>query len=280
MKKLVALLLLPFLLFSCKKDDTQVALTVQVTNVDQPSDKSAISEVSEIHTVTLLFFRQDNHNLVCEEHQSRADFTGDDAANFGVFNVELSVGAYDMVVLGYRHDSPVTVNAYNSVTFPYTHMVYSTKQSVSVTASGTSTISATLSRITSQFRIITTDQIPAGVESVRISFSKGGTTLNPMTDLATTDAGCATTISGFSARVGENPSVNSNLLLYADEQTMDVLVEVLDASNNVVISHNFENLPFKRNRRTYVTGPLYHQGSASNFDVNTSWIDEYNGGTF
>ena len=61
----------------------------------------------------------------------------------------------------------------------------------------------------------------------------------------------------------------------AGEQTMNVTIETLDSDGNTIYSKTVENVPFKRNRRTKLTGAKYGASvEAGSFQVNTTWLDE------
>lgn len=64
------------------------------------------------------------------------------------------------------------------------------------------------------------------------------------------------------------------MFLCTDEQTMNVTIETLDPDGNTIYSKTVENVPFKRNRVTKLTGAMYTNPgvSASGFQVNTEWL--------
>ena len=57
---------------------------------------------------------------------------------------------------------------------------------------------------------------------------------------------------------------------------MNVTIETLDESDNVLFSKVVENVPFKRNRITRLTGAMYEFGAAVGaFSLETDWSDPY-----
>ena len=55
---------------------------------------------------------------------------------------------------------------------------------------------------------------------------------------------------------------------------MDITIEALDASNNVLFTKVVPNVPLKRNRVTTLTGQVFTAGtSAASFKVETDWIE-------
>ena len=64
--------------------------------------------------------------------------------------------------------------------------------------------------------------------------------------------------------------------LNTDEQEIDVTIETLDSDENVLFSKTVTNVPFKRNRKTILTGAMYtNSGVDGAFQVETAWLDEY-----
>lgn len=105
-----------------------------------------------------------------------------------------------------------------------------------------------------------------------MTFSADGKAFNPTTGLATLNTGSVSVV-GISALAG-NPSTSIGyVFLTSDEQTMNVTIETLDADGNTISTKTVTNVPFKRNRRTKLSGPLYSaNASASSFQLNTEWI--------
>ena len=57
---------------------------------------------------------------------------------------------------------------------------------------------------------------------------------------------------------------------------MTVTIDVLDADGNSISQKVVNNVPFKRNRCTKLTGSFYTTGGDGSFSVNTAWLDDYN----
>ena len=65
--------------------------------------------------------------------------------------------------------------------------------------------------------------------------------------------------------------------LNTDEQDIDVTIETLDADGNTLFSKTIEDVPFKRNRVTKLTGAMYtNSGVDGAFQIETAWLDDYN----
>ncbi len=200
---------------------------------------------------------------------------------FGEFECDLTIGTYTLVAVAYAHSdgdeffltSP-TVAGYTS---ERPRETFCATQSVTVTGASSLDLSVTLSRISSMLQIVSTDGRPAEATKIRTTYAKGGKGFNPTTGLSTTDNGFAQTNNPSSA-AGQTVRVTSFPFLYTDEETMTVTIQALDANNNVLITKTVNNVPFKRNRKTILTGAVYTPGGSSvGFQLDTAWATTHNG---
>ena len=149
-------------------------------------------------------------------------------------------------------------------------------QSVTVTSATPLDLDVTLNRISSWLKIISTDGRPASATKIKTTFAKGGKSFDPSTGLATVDTGFWQT-NNPSTAVGATIEVNAVPLLYTDEESMNITIEVLDADENVIGTKVVNNVPFKRNRVTKLTGAVFTAGtSGAGFKLETTWLSDYN----
>ena len=229
-----------------------------------------LSEYSGINAITLAFYRGTTE--VYKSTQASTD-TG-----FGNFTLSLPMGSYTMVALAYYNSdaSPLeltspTVAAFTGVR---AYETFAVTQEVVISNTNAVDISATLDRIVTQLKVVSTDGKTADVSNVRMTFSAGGKDFNPSTGLTITNTGFANTV-GNSAAVGATSTSLNFLFLATDEQDIDVTIETLDADGNTLFSKTVNNVPFKRNRITKLTGAMYtNAGLAGTFQVETAWITE------
>jgi hypothetical protein len=236
----------------------------------------SVGEYAGIKALTLAFYRAgDDHEMVKMTH-----FKSDPSAytTFGEFSTSLPLGSYTMVVLGYgqgNSNQEITLTSPTSAsygegavreTFAYT-------QSVNITNSAAVELSATLVRVISALAVRSTDNRPAEVTHLRITYSAGGKSFSPSSGLATSNTGFVDLIA-FGSAAGESTYSGSFLFLDTDEQTMDVTIETLDgADGNVLFSRTFADVPFKRNRQTTFRGKVYtNSAEAGSFQVEEGWI--------
>ena len=286
-KKLYLLAAAGLVAWSCslvKEDRTDCPFTAPV-NVhlagfsyiqdDLPDTKAqALSQYNGVKVLTLAFYNPDGTEIF-KSTQNR-----ETAQNFGEFTTSLPLGSYTMVALGYVLYDDDAVSLTSPTEAEYTvgcvRETFAVTQAVNVTSTEALNLSATLNRIITCLQVVSTDGKTANVNKVRMTFSAGGKAFNPTTGLATVNTGSVSTV-GVSAAVG-NPSTSTGyVFLQTDEQSMNVTIETLDANGQPIFSQTVNNVPFKRNRRTILTGALYSaSASASSFQLNTTWDDDYN----
>lgn len=196
-------------------------------------------------------------------------------STFGEFACNLPAGTFTMVVIGrdwsegdeFSLTSP-TVAAYTSERVRET---FCASQSVTVTNSTPLDLSVTLSRIVAQLNILSTDTRPEGISKIRTTYAAGSRSFNPTTGLAIGNAGFSLTNTPSTA-VGQAINVLNFAFLSTDEQTMDITLEVLGNSDEVLITKVIRNVPLKRNRKTILSGPVFSPStSAISFMVETAW---------
>ena len=263
-------------------DETLVPVCVHVNDFsvsqqDLPVTRAntAVTAYAGIKGMTLAFYKTDG-TLQYSASQQRATMPG--GKTFGEFSLSLPMGSYTMVVLAYGSNFPMTLNSMAEAVFDTQEArvreTFIAKQTVDVTTNSARDLTATLSRVISKLQLNSSDGRIADVKNVRMTFSAGGQAVNPLTGFATTNAGFSNTVS-VSADPGTTSSSVSYLFLATDEQTMNVTIETLDADGNPLFSQTVNDVPFKRNRLTQLTGKMYTAGvTAGSFEVSDEWLDD------
>lgn len=287
--KLISLALLALIAASCSiKEDRSLCIapvTVHlnrftVSQQDYPDTRTTqdLADYNGVNAITLAFYLADGTEQY-KSTQLKSD--GTTYSTFGEFSLSLPMGSYTMVAVAYttKEESPFTLTSPVSASYTGAHAyeTFVTTQAVDINSTDAVDIGATLSRIISQLKVVSTDGKTANVTNVRMTFSAGGRSFNPTTGLATSNAGFENTV-GNSAEVGAHSTSSTVFFLATDEQTMDVTIETLDADGNTLFSKTVNDVPFKRNRITCLTGAMYtNTGIGGSFLVSTDWLTQYNG---
>ena len=237
---------------------------------------TAVGSYSGVSFLTLAFYASNGTELY-KHTQEKGNL--EQGETFGEFSTTLPIGSYTMVVLGYvlYDDDALTLTSPTQAewTVNAPRETFAATQAVNVTNTTALNLTATLDRIVSQLKVISTDNRTANVEKIRMTFAAGGKQFSPTTGLATVNTGSVSTVSAGVA-VGERSGSIGYVFLATDEQTMDVTIEMLDAQGNTIFSKTVENVPFQRNRKTKLTGAIYSASAAAgSFQVNTEWLADY-----
>ena len=237
---------------------------------------TAVGSYSGVSFLTLAFYAS-NGTEVYKHTQEKGNL--EQGETFGEFSTPLPIGSYTMVVLGYvlYDDDALTLTSATQAEYTVgsPRETFAATQEVNVTNTTALNLTATLDRIVSQLKVISTDNRTANVEKIRMTFSAGGKQFSPTTGLATVNTGSVSTVS-TGVEVGERSGSIGYVFLATDEQTMDVTIETLDAQGNTIFSKTVENVPFQRNRKTKLTGAIYSASAAAgSFQVNTEWLADY-----
>ena len=236
------------------------------------------AEYSGVKSLTLAFYRGATETYKVTQTKDALD----EGETFGEFSLSLPMGSYTMVVIGHGlndGEPAITLTSPTLATFgdKPARETFITTQEVNITTPNAVDVSATLSRVVSKLQVQSSDTRTNPAYSVRMTFAAGGKSFSPKTGLATVNTGFSNAVD-ISTAVGATSLSNSYLFLSADEQTMDVTIETLDEDGNVVFSKLVEDVPFRRNRVTKLTGAMYTNSSVSGvFQVETAWLDDYNG---
>lgn len=289
--KLIAIAALVLLAAACSSEsevitpDELVPVKVHVNEFsismsefnDGPAKTRADADAYTDVKACVLAFYDAVGNEVYKTTQVRGDGT---YTTFGEFSASLPVGNYTLVAVGYAHSAGDAFTLTSPTEAAYTserpRETFSKVQSLRVTNAEAVNLDVTLDRISAKLEIISTDNRPSGIAKLRTTFAKGGKSFNPSTGLALTDGGFTQTNTP-SVAIGTTINVGSMPLLYTDEESMDITIEVLDAGDNVLFTKVVPNVPFKRNNITTVSGPIFTTGSSAfGFKLNTTWGPGYN----
>jgi len=238
--------------------------------------ESSVVDYDGVDAITLAFYDGSN-NVFYKKTQMRSDNTT--YTTFGEFSCNLPIGSYTMVAIaqGFHDGDAFTLSSPTEAAYTgnYARETFTKTQNVGVTSTEALSLNVTLNRVISKLSVASTDGRPANATKIRTTYSKGGKSFNPSTGLATDDTGFSV-INNPSKAAGATVSIGSFLFLHEDEETMNVTLEVMDASENVLLTKVINNVPFKRNRVTKLTGALFTpSASSASFKVEAAWISDH-----
>ncbi len=235
---------------------------------------AAAADYSSVAAIDLAFFTSDG-TLAYKYTQWRDDATKYET--FGKFSCKLLFGTYNMVVIARGGKTTDVFNLTSpteaSYTSEFARETFTATQKIEVNSTDALNISATLHRIMAKLHICSTDMLPTVVTHIRTTYSAGSKSFNPTTGAAADDNGFSVKNADYS--IEGKLDIANYAFLTADEQTVNIKLEVLDESEKVLNTKTIENVPLKRNRITTLSGSLF-TADASTFSIllSTDWETE------
>ena len=150
---------------------------------------------------------------------------------------------------------------------------WATKQ-LNVTSAASGDVAVTLNRVVTKLKLTITDEVPAGLASVRVTCGDWYYGLDYVSGSATD---CVEndvhTVSVPNSYIGTSGQLSIGFFGISDEDewTTDVTIEALNGSSQVIGSVTIPDVPFKRNRVTEYSGQLFAQGSTFTLTLNDEW---------
>ena len=139
--------------------------------------------------------------------------------------------------------------------------------------------SVELNRISSQFSLVSSDMVPAGMDTLQCLITGGSTLFNPMTGLApNADLNVREINVDIAHRVGKSLNVAFYTFLPSEEANISVVLNAKDASGAVKYSQTIPSAPMKVNCKTQYSGKFFLEPSASTkatITVDNSWADTF-----
>jgi len=231
---------------------------------EAPADYAYVGEL------VLAFYDADGKE-VYKTSQSKSSTATD--ASFGEFSFKLPVGNYKMVAIGRDVGSNDAFSLTSPVQAAYTservRETFSAVQPVVIASAAAVSLNVTLNRVVTKLVVKTTDTQPAGVAKIRTTYGAGSKGFNPTSGLALDNTGFALTNS-VNAKPDTVLAIKNYAFLAADEQEIDITLEVLDEKGGVLSTRVIPNVPFRRNRQTTLRGQLF--SSKGTFHLETTWL--------
>lgn len=212
--------------------------------------------------------------LVQQLHQS--DNTAED---FGKPVMNLSYGVHQVYFIASRGVSPVLDTDAHTITFSNVRDTFWKCYDVSVVATSNGNRAVTLDRVVTKLRLTFTDEVPAAANSISIiphTWYYGMDYLTGQPASAQTDA--ATVINIPDASKGQT-GIQASLFGFstAAEWNTDVIINSRTATDAVLGSATIAAAPFKANRVSDYSGPLFSTGGSMLLSLNGEWEDAFEG---
>ena len=212
--------------------------------------------------------------LVQQVHQ-----TDDTAEDFGKPVLNLAYGEHRVYFIASRGVNPVLETDAHTITFGNVRDTFWKRYDVSVVATSNGNRAVTLDRVVTKLRLTFTDEVPATANSISIVPHTWYYGLDYMTGQpASTQTDAATVITIPDASKGQT-GIQASLFGFsgADEWNTDVVISSRTATDSVLGSATITTAPFKANRVSDYSGPLFSAGGSLSLSLNGEWITPYEG---
>ena len=179
-------------------------------------------------------------------------------ASFGTVALTLAAGTYRLVVIAHSCDGSATITSEEKVTFPnnkVTDTFYYDGDLVVTDAQ--QSYDLTLTRAVAMFRLVLTDEeMPSNVAKLKFYYLGGSSTFSPKAGY-----GCVNSKQTEMRTVTEDGIYDIYTLPHSEEDVLTKLtVTALDANDNTIMEHIFEDIPVTRNQITRYTGSFFGNG--------------------
>lgn len=296
MKITKALLLLSLVaLFSCSSDEdattatelepTTVNVTFTGLDISITPDQKANSPLRVSATqsgVTRIAFKV--FDATGKVVYSEAKNVGSDN-DFDHVVCPLHVGKYTFVAVAHKSkllDSPVaTVTSADESLLTESYVPkFVFAKTMDVTVAGNTTQNVTMEfgkRITTSFNLKVKDDYPDEVTKVRLTANSSKLkatppfAFSPATGFAPSDLCYTNTITRAENKLTSftGKDLGLNFFLTADEQKMDIIIDMLNDNDEVLYTRTLSNLTFRRHSTTCATGTFFTASVTTTFDFDT-----------
>ena len=211
-------------------------------------------------------------NLLQQVHQG--DNTAED---FGKPVMKLAYGEHQVYFIASRGVNPVLDTDAHTIVFDNVRDTFWKRYDVSVVATSNGNRAVTLDRVVTKLRLTFTDEIPAAANSISIvphTWYYGIDYLTGQPTSVRTNA--ATVITIPDASKGQT-GISASLFGFstAEEWNTDVVISSRTATDVVLGSATIAAAPFKANRVSDYSGPLFSAGGSMSLSLNGEWMDSY-----
>jgi hypothetical protein len=206
-------------------------------------------------------------------HQTSAD------SDFGTPTVNLAVGSHHVYFIASRGSGAAIDTDAHTITFSKVLDTFYKDYEINVTATSSGSRTVTLERIVTKFTAIITDAIPEGAATFNMTPAAWYYGFDYLTGEPTTATASQTiTINIPASEIGvTNEPLNIFGFSAADEWSTDVAIDCKTSAGSTIGTASIANVPFKQNRITTFSGPLFAANGLTTVNLSTDWDTEHTG---
>lgn len=179
--------------------------------------------------------------------------------DFGHVAFTLEPGSYQVLILAHSANGNPSLSSPEKVQFTnangYTDTFYYYDE-VTV-ADGTNAEEIVLNRVTSMFRFITKDEVPAGVERIRFYYTGGSGALNAVTGFGCVSSQQVVFFDVTDEMRGKPLTLEAYTIPKAHTGALKIQISAYDSNSSVLREKELEDVPIEINKITEYTGYFF-----------------------
>lgn len=273
--KRFTMFLLPLLCTSCFSPEAEI------NDGSGVSDPSAVPVTFSIGSVELIPFDDFNTrslSTLCSRMTLAVFKDGEkvkninqlaDSPTFGTFNISLSPGTYEAVLIAHNGLGNCSISSTEKITFASNKCTDTFYHYGTFTVSDASTQTIDLHRAVAMFRLNTTDVIPAEVSKMQFYYTGGSSTFNAVTGLGSVNSRQTETFS-VSSMIGQTGQFDVYTFPHETSDVLKMTISAYNSSDDVIAERVYETLPVTINKITQSTIEFFGEGGSAQggFTIN------------
>ena len=207
-------------------------------------------------------------NLLQQLHQS--DNTSED---FGKPTMSLKYGQHHVYFIASRGQNPILNTEAKTLSFGKVLDTFYKDYEVSVVSTSNGNRAVTLDRIVTRLRLFFTDAVADNAATINITPAVWHYGFNYVSGaMAETKSNFTMTLNVPAGSAGSTTE-SANLFGFSpsSEWTTDIAINSKTSNGTIIGQATIEDAPFKPNRVTEYSGPLFSSGGTMTMSLNTNW---------
>jgi hypothetical protein len=188
----------------------------------------------------------------------------------------LDYGSHSLYFVASRGTGADEDDTYHKIVWTKPSDTFWATKAVTVNDASYETVSVTLGRVVTRLKVTVTDEVPAGIAKVVIEPATWYYGFNYITGDPVEPKADGLNITVPSSYVGTTGQLVMSVFGFSGttEWNTDVTVTAYDGNDEVLGQVTLDDVPFKRNRTTEVSGRLF-SGASATFDItlNDEWLE-------
>jgi hypothetical protein len=199
--------------------------------------------------------------------------------DFGTPSIDMDYGQHTLYFIASRGSGATIDTESKTLTFSTVRDTFWKSLAFTVTASSNTNRTVTMDRCVTKLTLTFTDAIPESAAAFNMTPSAWHYGIDYTTGEPTAAVNAQTvTINVPAANIGQT-GLEASIFGFSgtDEWTTNIIVDCKTADGAILGQAEISSAPFKRNRVTQYSGPLFDKTRSMTVTLNDSWDEAYDG---